>query len=213
MDKWLQPIPVLNLQDLHIYLQQPLAEDEKIPIPQDEFDRLSTNPSVAVSPELALIAEQLETLYRVSTDERAHDIQRLFSYAIEQVPLSNGTEEAFHAMWDENISNILKLILSYAQSIRNSNRNTSTALKRPDYGLLIKNHCILRGEEKGSNTAGNPAEELVDKLIWTYDPLPYILGLSWILLSLKAFLCICYRISRNYHRRPLYCNYSPTFYS
>jgi hypothetical protein len=198
------------LQNLHIYLQRPLAEDEKIPIPQDEFDWLSRNME---HPEFELSAEQLAALFRVSTDERTRRLEWIFSSAIESIPPAYGTEELFHSTWDRNISNILEFILSRAEIIRNSNRNTSTALKRPDYGLLIKNHCILRGEEKGSNTAGNPAEELVDKLIWTYDPLPYILGLSWILLSLKAFLCICYRISRNYHRRPLYCNYSPTFYS
>jgi hypothetical protein len=178
------------LQNLHIYLQRPLAEDEKIPISQDKFDWLSTNPSLAVAPDLALIAEQLGSLYRVSIDERAHDVERIFSNAIYSRPPAYGTEELFHSTWDSNISRILKLILSSAEPLRNSNCNTSAAHKRPDYGLLIKNHCVLRGEEKGSDPSGDPARELVDKLIWTYDPLPYILGLSWILLSLKAFLCI-----------------------
>ncbi len=62
--------------------------------------------------------------------------------------------------------------------IHNRNENTSTALKWPDYGFLLYRHCILRGEEKGNGTSGDPKKELLDKLVcWTYKPLKYILGL------------------------------------
>jgi hypothetical protein len=209
VEKWSQPSPTLRLQDLHTYLRRPLEEDEKIPISQKVFDRMS-NSSSSVPPESVSTAEELATLFRVSTDEWAGDVETLFVYAVNKKCPESGTEDRFHSTWDQNISDILTLILSYAQPIRNSNRNASTALKLPDYGLLVKNHCIFRGEEKGSYTSGHPARELVDKLKWTYDPLPYILGSSCILLSLKAYLCICYRISRSYHGRPFCCNYSPT---
>jgi hypothetical protein len=208
--KWSQPSPVLRLQDLHTYLRQPLAEDEKIPISQRKFDRLS-NPSLVGYPALALNAEELAELFRVSTDERAYSAETPFLGAINTECPENGTEGVFHSTWDDNISKILTFILSYAERIRNSNRNTSMALKRPDYGLLVKGHCVFRGEEKGSDSSGDPAQELVNKLEWSYDPLPYILGLSWILLSLKAYLCICCRISRKYHGRQFCCNYSPSF--
>jgi hypothetical protein len=208
VEKWSQPSPTLRLQDLHTYLRQPLEEDEKIPISQQTFDQVS-NASFLIYPKLALTAEKLATLFRVSTDECAPGVERLFLYAVDRECPESGTEDRFHSTWDENISNILTFILSYAQPIRSSNRNTSTALKRPDYGLLIGNYCIFRGEEKGSNSSDDPAQELTDKLKWDYDPLPYILGLSWILLSSKACLCICYRISRNCHGHPFCCNYSP----
>jgi hypothetical protein len=81
-------------------------------------------------------------------------------------------------MWDNNIANILQLILPEAEFIRDSDRDTSTALKRPDFGFLVKNNCILRGEEKGLESREDPKQELLDKLIYTYQPLKYILGLS-----------------------------------
>ena len=93
------------------------------------------------------------------------------------------------------------------RGIRDCNCNTSPALKRPDYSFLSKNKRVFRGEERGSEPAGDPERELVDKLRWIYDPLPYFLGLLWILLSLKAFLCICDRISRNCHERRICGNY------
>jgi hypothetical protein len=207
VNEWSQPSATLRLQDLSTHLRQPLERHEKIPIPQQKFDRMIVSSS-NVPPECLLSAEELATLFRVSADECADQVETLFLCAVNTECPASGTEDLFHSTWDENISKILSLILSYSKPIRNSNRNTSTALKRPDYGLLIKNSCIFRGEEKGSETSGNPAKELTDKLEWTYDPLPYILGLSWILLSLKAYLCMCYRILRNCHGCPFCCNYS-----
>jgi len=41
---------------------------------------------------------------------------------------------------------------------------------------LVNNHCLLRGEEKGENSSGNPKDELENKIKWTYDPLLFIFG-------------------------------------
>jgi hypothetical protein len=200
--RWSKPIAAPSMPILRAHLQLPLTEEEKAPISQNAFNDLVT-PFSVTNPTLTLPADTLGTLFRVSTEQSAKKIRNLFRQIIDNTPPTDGTEEAFHHTWDANISDVLHLVLSTKDSIRNSNRNSSTALKRPDYGLLVKNHCILRGEEEGSDAAADPKRELVDKLRWTYDPLPYILGLSWIILSLKAFFCLCYRISCNYHERPL----------
>jgi hypothetical protein len=211
MKKWTRPIPeqALDLQNLCVHLQQPLAEDEKVPISQDQFDWLSKIPSSVEYPEFALSVEEAKTLFRVSEDECTRGVERILVGAIESNIHPSGSRNLFHGTWDNNISHILRLILPDSESVRNGT-STSPALKWPNYGLLIKNHCIVRGEEKGSESGGDPKRELLDKLRWTYQPLPYILGLLWIWLSLKAFLCICYRLSCNYHARPLCCNYSTT---
>jgi hypothetical protein len=117
------------LTELRTYLQQPLAEDEKIPIPLDVFTLLSRNNSYVEFPRSAVSAEQLETLFRVSTDERAWVVEISFINAVEADPPASGTEDLFHSTWDNNISRILKLILSNATPIRNGNDNTTTALK------------------------------------------------------------------------------------
>jgi hypothetical protein len=210
VEKWSRPIPeqALDLHNLMLHLQHPLAEDEKIPISQDSFDDLTKVSSKVLFPESALSAEEAKTLFRVSEDESATPLEQLFVTAIERNPLSSGTEDAFHGTMEDNIGWILRTLLPEGVPIRNSNRNTSTALKRPDYGFLVKGHCLVRGEEKGTNPAGDPKQELVEKLHrWTYEPLPFILGLLWVSLSLKPFLCICYRLSCNYHGRPLCCDY------
>ena len=61
-------------------------------------------------------------------------------------------------------------------SIRDSNRHTSTAGLRPDFGFLYLNVCPFRGEEKSPTNVDDSRTELSDKMIWTYDPVPYVLG-------------------------------------
>ena len=209
MERWSHPIQATSLQTLRSYLQQPLTDEEKIPISQHEFDWLCV--PLKQSRGYALRAQQLSTLFRVSADECAPGASGPFIHAIGSVPPTLGTEERFHGTWDRNISEILELILG-VPTIRNGNGNTSTALKQPDYGLLVKGHCVFRGEETGSVPEGDPKEELSEKIeLWTYGGVPYILGLLWILLRFKRFLCIYDRISRSSHGRSLCCNYSPAF--
>jgi hypothetical protein len=174
--RWSRLVPASSVDDLLVHLQQPLSEEEKIPISQHTFDGLCVPYSGNVS---ALNPEQLSALFRVSADERAKCIKRLFSSAIETIPPPTGTEELFHSIYDINISYILRFILPDTTPIRNNNRETSTALQRPDYGLLVNGHCLFRGEEKGSQSSGDPARELLDKLleVWGYSPLRYITGL------------------------------------
>ena len=188
MTRWSKPIEVPNLQNLRTHLQQPLTDQEKIPISQDEFNQLCV-PFSSESRDNALNASQLSALFQVSQDERAGDAYLKFVNAITNVPLVRGTEDFFHCTWDNNISEIICFILSGTEGLRNSNRNTSTGLKRPDYGLLVNNSCVFQGKEKGSDSDGNPLNELRDKIErWIYDNLPYIIGLLWALLRFEIVL-------------------------
>jgi hypothetical protein len=184
--KWSRPVPATNLASLRSYLQRPLEDDEKIPISQEEFDCVCASYSAA-SPQLSLRHEELSALYRVSTNEQAPKAHQTFSYAIYHIPPTSGTDCRFHSTWDLNISHILQLISSTAYCVRDDNRGTSTGSYRPDYGLLLKGHCIFRGEEEAPNSTGDPKRELLDKVTWSYD-LPYILGLLWILLRFERVL-------------------------
>jgi hypothetical protein len=48
---------------------------------------------------------------------------------------------------------------------------------RPDFVLLMRNICIVRGEEKGEGGKGEPARELIDKFnTWDYGDTPYLFG-------------------------------------
>ena len=124
-----------------------------------------------------LTEQQLSTLFRVSEDEQAGPIENLFTTAIDyELPLT-GPEQRFHCTYDTSITRIIESILLETDVIRNSDRNMNTALQRPDFGLVLNTHCILRGEETGSNTSDNPEQDLRLKLRWQHDPLQYLLGL------------------------------------
>ena len=50
-------------------------------------------------------------------------------------------------------------------------------LNRPDFVLLMRNICVIRGEEKGEGGRGEPARELIDKFnTWDYGDTPYLFG-------------------------------------
>ena len=181
---WSRPVPAPDLETLRLYLQKPLTENEKIPITQEEHDRL-TKPS---SPEASISSEELLTLYRVSPNLAARDVHLNFLTAINHVPPTSGTKALFHSTWDMNISWTLQLILWTARCFRNNKRDASGGSKRPDYGLLLQNNCVFRGEETVLGSTDNPKEELLNTLQWSYASVQYMLGSLWILLRFERVL-------------------------
>jgi hypothetical protein len=119
----------------------------------------------------------LEQIFRPSEDERARSFWAMFMTAIiTSPPPDSGTEASFISFWDDNIRKIISAPPS-TEIIRDSNRDTSTRLQRPDFGLLITGICTFRAEEKAPIYSGtHPKDELLKKLVWTYDPAPYLLG-------------------------------------
>ena len=184
--KWSQHVPTNTIDDLRVHLQQPLGEDEEIPISQRKFDSLCVAHALQARVD-TVTHQQLSTLFRVSVDRPAERAESDFLFVMRRRVPQAGTEGTFHVAYDINISTIIEFILTSTTSIRNSNQNTSTALKRPDYGLLVNNYCFLRAEEKNSDTVGDPEKELVAKIVhWVYKPLPFILGLLWFYFDLTS---------------------------
>lgn len=182
VSRWSQPIAVPALPDLKTHLQRLLTDEEKVPLSQYHFNAL-----LSLDPlESSLTREELEALCRISEEEEAYAIETVLRNAITGNPPATGTEAAFHSTWDDNIAKILKLAFLASSFVRDSNHNMSTGLKIPDYGFLLKNHCILRGEEKSPNSDDDPKAELTQKLIWTYDPLSYIFGSSWAFIVIEG---------------------------
>ena len=176
---------------------------KKIPISQKKFDALCGHHILQVSVD-TVTDQQLSTLFWVSADERAERAHPQFLFVMRERAPQTGTKNTFHFIYDLNISSIVKFILKSATSIRNSNQNTSTTLERPDYGLLVNNYCLLRGEEKeSSDTVGDPRKELIGKIAhWVYKPLPFILGLLWFYCDLtrsNAYVTGYYAETTNVH--------------
>jgi hypothetical protein len=55
--------------------------------------------------------------------------------------------------------------------------STSTGSQKPDFAVLLEGVCAFRGEEKAPHCGGkHPKDELLEKMVWTYKPAPWILG-------------------------------------
>jgi hypothetical protein len=169
---WATPVKQ-NLVHLKEYLERPLDPDWKVPLSRVEWKNLL----VSGVHDHACHDQDLELLFKQCEDETAPEARHQLETAILYGPRgSGGTEDSLHCFWDDNIRNILIQCLN-AKSIRNSNQGTETGVFRPDFGLLLADSCVFRGEEKPeSGGKSGPKDELKDKTRWVYDPAPYILG-------------------------------------
>ena len=174
-DLWKKPAKC-DLRHLKEYLEKPLDPDWKIPLSHAEWRAFLVTESI---PAHACSAEDLELLFKQSEDETAVAILDLLKPAITRDPVNpNGTKISLVSFWDRNIRDILERCLGVA-SIRDSKQGTETGRLRPDFGLLLANVCVFRGEEKRIEFTGtHPRTELKVKTRWVYNPAPYILGWS-----------------------------------
>jgi hypothetical protein len=176
-NKWNVPFSaILNVTDLRVYLNEPLNPEDKIPIPDEEWQRL-LQPNLSLHRHLCS-SEDLGVLFTKNEDETASFIwHKVWCAIIEDPPDSSGTEDSFHYFWDLNILRILLTCLGNFTWVRNSNKGTHTGSLRPDLGVLLEFACVFRGEEKRPTFTGkHPRQELIDKTRWVYDPAPYVLG-------------------------------------
>ena len=118
--------------------------------------------------------EDISILFRTGAD-RPQISSEILSL-ISRCPPPDGTESSFISFWDANIRWILEYLIPEGKSIRDSNEDTGTGNLRPDYGFLLENLCVFRGEEEPPGSRADPKQELSDKLEWAYDLAPYVLG-------------------------------------
>jgi hypothetical protein len=69
LERWSRPVPAENLEFLLYHLQQPLTEEEKVPISKEGFDYLSLSSYSEVY--TAWTPEDIKSVFRVSDDEMA----------------------------------------------------------------------------------------------------------------------------------------------
>ena len=166
-----QPIPAI--QDLLGFIERPLSEDEKIPITQSEFDKLLSTPA----PDICDLSD-VRSLFRIG-ESLNHSRLKVIIFAIQKTPFSisgSASERSYISGWDLNIRHIIETLERSGHSDRNTSEHTATRNLRPDYSHTIDEKCVFRGEEKGPQSWEDPKEELGSKLVWVYDPAPYVLG-------------------------------------
>ena len=89
------------------------------------------------------------------------------------------TEDSFHCFWDTVIEEPLKFFFDGPWlTERNNSGEGSISGTRPDkvvrFGFQF--YALWRGEEKGPLSAGDPRQELISKLDWTYKHLPFLMA-------------------------------------
>ena len=163
-----------SLDVLPKILNEPLTEAEKVPISTEAYEGLISPPHEAVD---FCHKAGVAVLFKKAESNTLSPLMPLYTTAIWS-PCPTGTEDSFHAFWDENISQVIDILLPTGLSIRNSNQHTETRQFHPDSSFLYKNICVFRGEEKGPENDEDPKAELSDKLTrWgVYKPAPYLLG-------------------------------------
>jgi hypothetical protein len=189
MEQWLPNVTALpQVQNLLRFLDKPFPDHAKIPLDRYRFESLISNPSQLSD---RLQRQDLEQLFRIHDRERAEGLYaRFYAVLMDDPPDNDGTESAFHSFWDGNIRKVMEALIPDGVSIRDSNRHTNTHSQRPDFGFLYLTVCPFRGEEKSpTNITDDPKAELRVKMLWVYDPSPYILGEPQRLITLIVLTC------------------------
>jgi hypothetical protein len=184
---WLpDSMSIPSVGELGRFLNRPLQERAKIPVDRYRFETLLPNPWQLND---RIEREDISTLFRIDDHERAEALSvAFFSGCMQSPPDDDATENAFISFWDTNIRRVMEALIPGGRSIRDSNRHTTTAAQRPDFGFLYLNVCPFRGEEKSPSNKDDPRAELGDKMTWIYDPVSYVLGKLSGLTLLRAFL-------------------------
>ena len=146
LKQWAISVDARTEFDIRRTLDTPVT-NEKIPITQQQYDDLlRTNPS---NQEELLTTENLDTLFRVSNEDSASMLYKhIWVRIINNNPHAYGTESSFHSFWDDQIGRTLRLILN-GTFIMDSDHETNTGLLRPDYGFLLRGHCLFQVPRRG----------------------------------------------------------------
>ena len=94
-------------------------------------------------------------------------------------PLASESKDTFHHLWDSLINDFPRFFSQGGTwvHVRNHSGEGTSGVKRPNLVARIGHYALWRAEEKGPSTPGDPEEELVDKLLWTYgSSIPYVLA-------------------------------------
>ncbi|XP_002976437.2 uncharacterized protein LOC9648867 [Selaginella moellendorffii] len=108
------------------------------------------------------------------------DLENLLALSVIKPPGVGITEFSYIPFWNMLIHEAIKGYLQTSVPFtfdRNTNCETQTLSQLPDYvGYVGALYSLFRGEEKVVRGPGNPKKELMNKLVWVYKDVPYLLG-------------------------------------
>ncbi|MBA0621922.1 hypothetical protein Godav_007499 [Gossypium davidsonii] len=167
------PTTLPSLFELSWHLQEPPPEDYRFPLRRDVYRDLPPGKEVmfTASSELldcrAMVYDMLGPMIRTNTSLSA---------------ASATGRDSFIGLWDDCINRVVSKFCSVEMVIirKPSSPSTDQPLQDrwPNVTGFVKNFCLWRGEETDRSREGqlDPSSTIVEKLLWSYMDLPYILG-------------------------------------
>ncbi|XP_065860101.1 uncharacterized protein [Euphorbia lathyris] len=179
------PPPALpSLFELSWYLQEPPPEELRFPIRRDIFRDLP---------------QGKDTFFTTSTeplDCRGFVCEILSSLIRSNPTITTSCKDSFIGLWDDCINRVIsKFCSGEVVIVRKSSFPPSDHTLQdqwPNVTGFIRNFCLWRGEETDQLREGqvDPSSSIVEKLLWTYTDIPYILG-YYAVGYLVTFCALC----------------------
>ncbi|KAF4377888.1 hypothetical protein F8388_018489 [Cannabis sativa] len=167
------PPSIPTLFELSWYLQEAPPEELRLPLRKDVYRDLPQG------------KEHFFTISNELVDCRAftYDILSPIIRTTPSLTSSTSTSrDSFIGLWDDCINRIVSKFCSVdIVTVRKPTNPNSTEVLQdqwPNMTGFVRNFCLWRGEETDQVREGqiDPSNSLVEKLFWTYQDLPYILG-------------------------------------
>ncbi|KAJ4829749.1 hypothetical protein Tsubulata_043744 [Turnera subulata] len=193
------PTTIPNLFDLSWYLQEPPPEELRFPLRKDVYRDLPHG------------KELFFTTSSEPFDCRGIVFDTLSSIIRPNPSITGATassRDSFIGLWDDCINRVVSKFCSVEMVVVRKPTSSSTADtlqdQWPNVTGFVRNFCLWRGEETDQLREGqmDPSSSLVEKLMWTYLDLPYILG--YYAVGYLVTFCALYRSQDRVVRTDLY---------
>ncbi|CAL1371361.1 unnamed protein product [Linum trigynum] len=172
------PPPTLpSLFELSWYIQEPPPEELRFPLRKDVYRDLPQTKE-------HLFITSAET---TPLDSKSFTMEVL-SPIIRATTITPSSRDSFIGLWDDCINRLVSKFCSLDLTIvrkpqspppPHSSSSTSLQDQWPNVTGFVRNLCLWRGEETdqpSDDEMHHPSSTIVEKLMWTYADLPYILG-------------------------------------
>ncbi|KAI3757540.1 hypothetical protein L6452_05080 [Arctium lappa] len=169
-----QPPTLPTLIDLPWYLQEPPPEELRFPLRKDLYRDLPQG------------KELFFTTSSEPLDCRSITFEILSPIVRSNPTLTSSTRESFIGLWDDCINRVvskfsnLEMVFIRKPSYHHPvSSNDGIQDQWPNVTGFVRNFCLWRGEETDKLREDNnldPSSLMVQKLLWSYLDLPYILG-------------------------------------
>ncbi|KAF9614871.1 hypothetical protein IFM89_020968 [Coptis chinensis] len=167
-----------SLIELSWHIQEPPPEELRFPLRRDVYRDLPAGKELFFTTSAELLdcrAIVLDVLGPIVRSNPSISISTASS------------RDSFIGLWDDCINRVVSKFCSQEMAlVRKSSHPSSPSATEtvllqdqwPNVTGFVRNFCLWRGEETDQTREGNlePSASIVEKILWTYMDLPYVLG-------------------------------------